>query len=494
MSLRPRVLLPTVVAILAGWPGTAAAAPVEIVDEVVSFPVSNANTSRVACATDGADYIVRGHLVGPRSAVEGAKPATVTVYLHDFGIGEFFWHFTAVPGYDYARSMAASGHVSLTLDELGYDASDRPNGNLSCVGGQADIAHQVVTRLRSGDYGVEGMSPAFGKVVLAGHSTGALIAQVEAYSFQDVDGLAVLGFSDNGASQTAMQEFAATGAVCARGGELSEGDRGPPAYAYFGQTEGDFTRGFFNSENADPAVVSSAVALRNRGPCGDIGSVAPAIAADQASLSEVRVPVLLVYGEKDAVFPPEGASQQQTMFSGSEDVTTRVIPNSGHAFTLERSRGEFTTIVRDWLERHAFGGVPPVPRPPSPPSPGPRSPSVQLRLRPASPRVGRRRLVRLRVTCRIRPPRPCRGRIVARPRVAATRGFRLRRPGARPVSLRLSGRAYRRLLRRGRLRFAVTASAGGRGAPMKATTVRITVRPAGRRVHRRQQSRIRTVR
>src|SRR5205814_5434408 len=112
--------------------------------------------------------------------------------------GEWNWDLKGVPGYDYAAEMAKQGHVSLTLDELGYGASGHPaNGNETCEGAEADITHQIIQKLRHGLYtlgeypGIE-----FSKVVLAGHDVGGAVAEIEAYSYAVIDGLSLISFAD----------------------------------------------------------------------------------------------------------------------------------------------------------------------------------------------------------------------------------------------------------------------------------------------------------
>jgi hypothetical protein len=74
--------------------------------------------------------------------------------------------------------MAKLGHVSLTLDELGYGASGHPkNGNETCQGAEADITHQIVQRLRNGEYALGGIPVIkFSTVVLAGYDVGGVAA------------------------------------------------------------------------------------------------------------------------------------------------------------------------------------------------------------------------------------------------------------------------------------------------------------------------------
>jgi hypothetical protein len=127
------------------------ARPSGVVDLPVSFKVENVNRSKVPCLSYGREYTVRGHLVAPGSTLTSAAPRAVTIYLHGTTVGEPTWRFKAVAGYDYAYEQARAGHASVTIDQLGYGASDIPNGNQICTGSQADIVHQIVGKLRSGD-------------------------------------------------------------------------------------------------------------------------------------------------------------------------------------------------------------------------------------------------------------------------------------------------------------------------------------------------------
>ena len=259
----PLVALLTALACLA----SAGVASARVVSQPVTFSVENVNRSKVSCAADGATYRVAGHLVGPEAAFAPGAPApSVTLYLHGLGFGEFFWRFTAVPGYDYSQALAKAGHVSVVIDRLGYDSSDHPFGTNTCIGAQADIAHQIAGDLRTGQYGISGGGSrpvAFSRVALAGHSIGGAIAQVEAYSFDDVDALAVISYADQ-SSQRAQNEFAKTATVCATGGQPAEDNQptSPGGYAFFGQTDADFQAAMFH--NAQPAVVHVATSARNR--------------------------------------------------------------------------------------------------------------------------------------------------------------------------------------------------------------------------------------
>src|SRR5688500_15966813 len=152
----------------------AAAAEVDVETTPVTFEVDNINRSGFPCRSDGARYKVAGRIVGPANLPREKRVATL--YLHEYSFGGFYWNFQAVPGYDYATALARAGHASVVIDRLGYDASDHPEGLQMCLGAHADIARQIVDQLKAGG---------FERVLLAGHSVGAVAAELAATSFAD---------------------------------------------------------------------------------------------------------------------------------------------------------------------------------------------------------------------------------------------------------------------------------------------------------------------
>jgi hypothetical protein len=439
----------------------------DVVDLPVSFAVHNTNTSGVSCQTDGAPYTIHGHLVGPRSMLINAAPRAVTLYLHDLGDGEWFFRFSAVPGHDFAVEMARMGHVSLTVADLGYLPSGQPLGMQSCAGGHADVIHQIVGQVRSGSYGVQGLTArAFTKVVVGAFSYGALEAQIEAYSYKDIDGLAIFGYSDQGASQRTTSTGIADAPGCTAGGKPANGETGPSGYFDFDSSEAGYEDGLFNVDNADPAVVAAAGQLRARAPCGDLLSLPQGLATDVNRLGEVTVPVLLVYGRADKIYPAEGEPSQRGEFSGTSDITSAFLDNTGHAFTLERSAPTFRSIVSAWLLGHRFVSAR------SQPPGGPAlavTPRVKLGSEPV--RVTRTRLAAVRVACLAPRQVTCRGTLALA--LVAVRGGHRGTPRATPIGahafsvpggkaaivrVRISRSAYRRLLRGGRILVEATAA------------------------------------
>jgi len=323
------------------------------IDQVpVSFTVRNVNRSKLACATDGRSYTVRGHLVGPRDGI--GRASSVTMYMHGLDLGEWFWTLD-VRGASFAERQARAGHVSLVIDRLGYDSSNKPYGFKSCLGGQADIAHQIVDQLRSGSYTDRDSGsrmPSFTKVVLAGHSVGGLLAELTAYSFNDVDAIIVASYSDQVISAAAMRAAAANAATCRAGGQSTEGSA-PGGYAFFAPTVPAFRNAFF--VNADRETIDVSTELRNRNPCGDTASFAPAARTNVRFADRIHVPVLVIIGQQDALFPPPAGPRQAQLFTGSNDVTLKTIAATSHGVTLERTAPEFAQKISTWLDAHGFG-------------------------------------------------------------------------------------------------------------------------------------------
>ncbi|HEX4110267.1 MAG TPA: alpha/beta hydrolase [Solirubrobacteraceae bacterium] len=316
----------------------------------VTFSVVNRNTSRVPCATDGKPYTIAGTLILPA----GATPSGVTLYVHGLGFGAYFWHFTAVPGYDFVGYEAEHGHASVIIDRLGYGASGKPRGAGSCIGGQASVLHQVIQSLRHGDYDVSGVpAPSFSRVGLVGHSVGGELVEVEAYSFRDIDALGVMDFVDGDYSPLAYETFAVDGANCALGGQ-DQGPGGPGGYSPFGATLADFDAVMFH--DADPAVVASANATRSLDPCGDILSILTAAGVDLLNIGTINVPIAFVWGQDDALFPDAlpWAQTQETLYGQSPKVTNIELPDTGHAVTLERSAPQLQQAMNAWLDANGL--------------------------------------------------------------------------------------------------------------------------------------------
>ena len=319
-------------------------ATANIVDLPVQFTVQNVNRSLVPCPADGQTYQVQGHIVAPRDRLRDG--AATTLYLHGAAVPEATWHLP-VAGHDHAVLMARRGHISVTVDRLGYGASGTPHGQSNCVGSQADIAHQIALQLRTASY--ESATRArFDRIALVGHSAGQVVAQIAASSFDGFDALLVGGWGDPPTPSTAgMLSLAPLIATCAQGGEPKRSGE-PTGYGY--SFEGRIPELLFH--DADPQVIEAFTARHERDPCDPavfIGS-----SANTLLVSRVRIPVFLFYALEDALWPADTGERQRRLFVGSDDVTLFEAADTGHMMMLERSAQTFRSVMSSWLTTRGF--------------------------------------------------------------------------------------------------------------------------------------------
>jgi pimeloyl-ACP methyl ester carboxylesterase len=319
------------------------------VDIPVTFQVYNRNTTNIPCAQepDGKLYTIHANLVAPKDLVRAQSPS-VTVYLHGLGYSSFFWHLTEIPEYDYAREQAEQGHVSLVVDRLGNPAhDDLKDGNGTCLPAQADMTDQIADQLRTGAFEAEGLDPKFSRVILAGHSAGGLIVELTQSIFQSAEAIAIVGFTHY-PSPLALKMFFDAGQDCLTAPQPSRGDSGAPNYAAFGRTDEEFVAGHFH--DVEPAVADIVLRKRNRDPCGDLLSGLQGLIGSGVTTPAIVVPVLLITGANDALFPPGGDTiETQTGFPQATRLDVVQIPNTGHAVTLGRTHEEFRSLMAQWL-------------------------------------------------------------------------------------------------------------------------------------------------
>jgi pimeloyl-ACP methyl ester carboxylesterase len=326
-----------------------------LISRSVAFTVTNTNRSMVPCSSDGNSYTVVGSMVLPA----GTTPHGVTLYLHGSGNGKE-WHFTRLPGHDHITEMARLRHASVFIDQLGYGASDIPDGNEICVGSLADMAAQVAGELRSGEYTVDlDRAPRFSRVALAGHSAGGAFAELAGYSFPTAfDALVLVGWVSTVTPQASEQGRKAQGAAgpgAYRGIVVSCATPGPKRP---GSASGYAT--IFNRDeiaalfvDGDQELIDSFTEGYEPDACGAARSISTEIITAQAGVPTIAIPTLVVLGEHDISGAAGGEAERARLVS-SPDAGLYIVPGSGHMMMLERNAGSFRATLSDWLSRRGF--------------------------------------------------------------------------------------------------------------------------------------------
>jgi pimeloyl-ACP methyl ester carboxylesterase len=333
-----------VAATLPSLGGVATAADLPITDEPLVFHVKNTNHSRVVCPSDGAPYDVVGHLTGPTDDVRGGRIPAATLYVHGDAVDESLWRYDKAPGYNYAAEMAKRGFVSVTISRLGYAGSGKPNGNQVCLGSEADVTHQIVLALRHGNYRVGNTThgPLVQRLALAGHSASGFAVMAEAYSFGDIDALAVIGSG----------EFVKPRAPQAVFDQQSRCPSSADGYALIETTDEQAAADFFH--DADPTIVADVAAHRPADSCAGLMYIPASMAADSAFLAGVAIPVLVITGDSDAFF--DDPAHEAMLFRSSEDVQEVLMKDTGHAITLGHTAPQFRDEMAHWLRSQGLDG------------------------------------------------------------------------------------------------------------------------------------------
>ncbi|OLT16541.1 hypothetical protein BJF78_14070 [Pseudonocardia sp. CNS-139] len=241
--------------------------------------------------------------------------------------------------------------ASVTVDRLGYGASDHVNGFHTCVGAQADVADQIVQQLRAGTYAVEGRpAPAFAGVTLAGLGTGAQIAQL-ATLFGHADGLVVMGFADMGRTDRFMTRVFGNLSTCMQQVGPDQQPTSAGGYSNFDVGPNEYRQ--TNFHDTDPAVLAAALPQQSAHPCKEVASQLEAITTDLRSLGTVAVPVLGVYGAEDRLF--QGGAAHLALFTGARSTELVTVPGAGHYMGLERAAPVLHDALAAWLAAHRGG-------------------------------------------------------------------------------------------------------------------------------------------
>ena len=75
------------------------------------------------------------------------------------------------------------------------------------------------------------------------------------------------------------------------------------------------------------------------------------IAANSTGVSRTTVPVLIIGGENDSLFPPPALEFQAKRYVSSDDVTFKEFANTAHGFLYEVTHPAMVDLVDKWLAK-----------------------------------------------------------------------------------------------------------------------------------------------
>ncbi|MCS7477077.1 alpha/beta hydrolase [Umezawaea endophytica] len=236
-----------------------------------------------------------------------------------------------------ARQAARDGWLVIALDRVGTGGSSKPPAASVTTAVQvASLDHFVdeVDRLYRGL-----------PIVLVGHSYGSVVAEGVAAVSDKVDALVVTGFlyRRTAPSFEGFPELtpAATDPVL--------GGKGLPAdYLTTAPNSREF---FYHLPNANPATVAADERTKSTTTAAEVPGFAQEFTG-QAFAKAVRVPVLVVVGEREYLYqgndPAAFEPDQRSAFAAAPSVRAEVVPNAGHDLALHRDAPFTTALIDRW--------------------------------------------------------------------------------------------------------------------------------------------------
>ncbi len=286
-----------------------------------------------------------------RGRLTAATP--VQVLVHGGAYNHLYWDSPFQPDrYSYVRAATARGYATLNFDRLGYGQSAHPLPVTLDFNVAGYVTHQLVQVLRDGTLGVR-----FTRVILNGHSMGAMAAQNEAANYGDVDALIVSGIGhdfDLSPDKTTIFSPAA----------LDPKFAGQPALVgYLTSSANGRAAAFLANGTYDPAIVPV-----EEGPEKDTLSPTEltSLTLDTSDASDVtrriRVPVLFVQGRYDKLWCSRTGDCTTDSYSLNEasywdpsvSFTRVLIPDAGHSINGNLSAPTFFETTFTWLRQHGF--------------------------------------------------------------------------------------------------------------------------------------------
>jgi pimeloyl-ACP methyl ester carboxylesterase len=280
--------------------------------------------------SNGNTYEVAGYLYCQGSC----RNRTVLLALHGANYNHRYWDVPEFNGreYSFARYMAARKYAVLAIDQLGTGASAKPDGDLLTLDNTAGAIHQIIGQLRSG---AGGIGHAFRRVVLVGHSLGSINALYEQGTYHDADAVIVTGAGH------VPHELPIPNPVI---GEMLQ-------HKYFPFPDELRAGLFYHAPGADPEVIAydrdnlSDLLPRGQLVTGIFNTFDPT----KNRVGEVTGPVLVQFGEYDALFPASLAGGEAAFFASASSVTVQTLPGVGHDVNTHFNNHTSWQRMDEWM-------------------------------------------------------------------------------------------------------------------------------------------------
>lgn len=298
-------------------------------------------------------------LAGLRQTVYGSfcRPpqptSTVLLLVPGATYTSAYWDLPASLGLiSFRAGMNSRGYATLAIDRLGSGRSSTPVSTLLTSSTQADVAHQIVGTLRTGQLG-----PGYAKVIIGGHSLGAAISLIEAATFHDVDGVLTAGFAHQFDPIDSATDLFASLYSAALDPLLSNRNYDP---GYLTTRPGTRQRAFHRPAQPSAAVLAYEESTKDAFAATELADAAVATTTPYSLL--IDVPVLVAIGGRDELYcgPLVGLDctsaatiyrDEAPFYSPAARLRTFLLPGAyGHSFNFAPNADVFYLAVAQWAD------------------------------------------------------------------------------------------------------------------------------------------------
>ena len=269
----------------------------------------------------------RGLRIAWRSWLPSGRPRALVVIVH--GAGEHAGRYEAV-----AAALVDAGYGVYALDHRGHGRSEGRRAMIERIDHAVADLDQMVVLARDANPGAP--------VYLLGHSMGGLIALRYALAHQDrLAGLILSG------TLAAIEDV--PGALRMVGRLLSSLAPGAPLIAIDSALV-----------SRDPAVVaayrSDPLVHHGKLPARTAAEIADAVESFPATVGDIHLPALILYGTADGLCPPAGSVMLSERI-GLPDVTVKAYEGLFHEILNEPERAAVVEDVLAWLSARVGAGT-----------------------------------------------------------------------------------------------------------------------------------------
>lgn len=258
-----------------------------------------------------------------------------------------YWNWPVNPAlYSYVNKTLAQGRATFAYDRIGSGRSSHPISTDITEATDAYVLHQLVGLLhRIGYHTINSI----------GHSYGSGIALEEAATYQDISHLVLTGYLHRSSNP----------AVTAGNYPANQ----DPAFAGWGLDGGYLTTrpgarqtSFYSSE-ADPTVVAYDEAHKDLvSQKGLIDFITKrGVASGNNMSNQVKVPILLVTGMKDAIFCYDSATfdctnaaavtaSEAPYYNHAANLQVEMIAGTGHDIALHPTANDSFAKINQWIQ------------------------------------------------------------------------------------------------------------------------------------------------